>query len=379
MTNYDRDTLREFGWNIQRVLSGEHLTREKTRELFSEILKNQQPDLQQGAFLAALSAKGETADEIAGAWEAIVELDTTAATDLGEGPLVDNSGTGMDSLKTFNVSSAAAIVAASAGIRLARHGARGLTSACGTVDVLEALGIDVDCPVPVVSESIRRLGIGLFNGMSPEVHPNALGRILSQIRFGSTLNIAASLASPCRPTHALRGVHSVAAMEQVGAVMRAIGYQSALIVHGFNGDKTAGMDELSTLGESEVLELREDGSSTRYTITPESVGLPRANFEDIASSGNVDLEATRMLMVLAGKGHERRQDLVCLNAGALFYLVKRAPSIEAGIRLAHAQLGQTAINLLSRWTKTQATNNVQATKGFAKLRTVANLAGIPLS
>jgi anthranilate phosphoribosyltransferase len=215
--------------------------------------------------------------------------------------------------------------------------------------------------------------------MSPEVHPRALGRILSQIRFGSTLNIAASLASPCRPTHALRGVHSVAVMEQVGAVMRAIGYKSALIVHGFNGDKTAGMDELSTLGESEVLELREDGTSTRYTITPESVGLPCANFEDIASSGNVDLEATRMLMVLAGKGHERRQDHVCLNAGALFYLVKRTPSIEAGVRLARAQLGQAAISLLSRWTKTQASNDVQATQGFAKLRTVANLAGIPLS
>jgi hypothetical protein len=102
--------------------------------------------------------------------------------------------------------------------------------------------------------------------MSPEVHPRALGRILSQIRFGSTLNIAASLASPCRPTHALRGGHWVAAMEQVGAVTRAIGYKRALIVHGFNGDKTAGMDELSTLGES---------------------------------------EATRMLMVLAGKGATR--------------------------------------------------------------------------
>jgi anthranilate phosphoribosyltransferase len=84
-------------------------------------------------------------------------------------------------------------------------------------------------------------------------------------------------------------------------------------------------------------------------------------------------------MVLAGKGHERRQDLVCLNAGALFYLVKRTPSIEAGVRLARAQLGQAAINLLSRWTKTQASNHVQATKGFNRLETVANLAGIPLS
>lgn len=374
--NHTVESLRAFGWTIQHVLTGNNLTREQSRDLFSQILRNEQPDLQQGALLAALSAKGETAEEIAGAWEAIVELDTVAAEEVESGILVENSGTGMDKLKTFNVSSAAAIVAAAAGVRLGRHGARGLTSSCGTVDVLEALGIDVECPVPLVARSIRELGIGLFNGMSPHVHPGALGRILSQIRFGSTFNIAASLASPCRPTHGLRGVHSPSAMKQVGSAMHAIGYQRALVCHGWNSDRTSGMDELSNLGETDLLEVREDGTMIPCTITPESVGLARARYEDIATSGDTALEACRMLTVLAGAGFEFRQDLVCLNAGAIFYLVGRVPTLTDGVELARAQLGEPALCLLAQWTQTQAKNEAQAIAGFAKLNCVAERAGL---
>ena len=161
------DPIQTFGWQIQKLINGQDLTRAESYAMFRQVLDDAQPDLQQGAFLAALAAKGETPEEIAGAWQAIFELDTVRVPDNLGAPLVENSGTGMDSLKTFNISSAAAVVAAAGGVRMARHGARALTSTCGTVDLLEAVGVDVECDVPAVARSIRRAGIGLFNGASP--------------------------------------------------------------------------------------------------------------------------------------------------------------------------------------------------------------------
>ncbi len=224
--------LREFGANIQRLIRRENLTEAETYGMFRQVLGNSQPDLQQGAFLAALVSKRETIDEIVGAWRAIRDLDTATASVKLPGPVIENSGTGMDTLKTFNVSSAAGVVAAACGATMVRHGARALTSLCGTVDILESVGLDVECDVETVVRSIRREGIGLFNGTSAKVHPGGLGRILSQIRFGTTLNIAASLASPVMPSHGLRGVYSHALIDSVGEIMTAIGYERGMVVHG---------------------------------------------------------------------------------------------------------------------------------------------------
>ena len=121
-------------------------------------------------------------------------------------------------------------------------------------------GVDVDCNMETVERSIKQAGIGLFNGMSPKVHPKSLARILSQIRFGSTLNIAASLASPFRPTYALRGVYSEGIISKVSEVMKEIGYERGMIVHGFDFGKQKGMDELSNIGESIVHEFFPDDS-----------------------------------------------------------------------------------------------------------------------
>ncbi len=190
------DRLKVFGNQIAALIEGKDLSREEAKDMFRQVLLNEQPDLQQGAFLAALTAKGETAEEIASAWESIYELDTTKVTPDVLQPVVENCGTGMDALKTFNISTAAAVVAAAGGVYMAKHGARALTSTCGVVDILEAVGVDVECDVDIVKRSIEEAGIGIFNGMSPKVHPQALFRILSQIRFGTTLNIAGSLANP---------------------------------------------------------------------------------------------------------------------------------------------------------------------------------------
>jgi len=212
-----------FGSRIQRLINKEDLDRDTIKKMFTQVLEGEQPDLQQGAFLAALAAKGEIPEEIAGAWEAIREIDTIKVEPKVDGPILDNCGTGMDPLKTFNISTTASILAAAGGVVLARHGARSITSKCGTVDVAEALGVDVEAGVEVAKKSVEQCGLGLFNGMSPLVHPKGLFRILSQIRFGTTLNIAGSLASPIMPHLGVRGVFSPEMVDRVAEVMRENG------------------------------------------------------------------------------------------------------------------------------------------------------------
>jgi len=240
--------LRTFGAKVNALIGGNDLSREDAKEMFKQVLLNEQPDLQQGAFLAAITAKGATPQEIAGSWEAIYEIDTVKVTPDVSGPLAENSGTGMDTFKTFNISTAAAIVAAADGVIMAKHGARAITSRCGTVDMLESLGIDMEGDVALVKRSIEAAGIGLFNGTSPKVHPTALGRILSQIRFGTILNIAGSLANPTMPRYGARGVYSKEMIEPTILTMKEIGFHRAMVFHGRNADDTLGMDELSTRG-----------------------------------------------------------------------------------------------------------------------------------
>jgi anthranilate phosphoribosyltransferase len=346
-----------FGANIQRLIRGESLTREETYGMFREVLLDQQPDLQQGAFLAALVAKGETTDEIAGAWRAIDEIDTVHVSGELPGPLCDNSGTGMDRLKTFKVSTAAGIVAAACGVTMARHGARALTSTCGTVDLLEAVGVDVDCEVSDVEQSIREVGIGLFNGMSARVHPGALGRILSQIHFGSTLNIAASLANPGRPSLALRGVYHPDLVDRAASVMQQIGYARAMVVYGQDDASRLGMDELSPCGETIVREFGgggEGGGERRYTLRPEAVGLDPVPFEEIAACGDVVQEALRFVRVLSGRGPSACEAFTCYNAGAVLYVAGACGSIAEGVeRSREAIRSGRALDKLRGWVGVQ--------------------------
>ncbi len=367
-------TLREFGRTIQKLIEKEDLSRDASYGMFRQLMENSQPDLHQGAFLSALAAKGETVDEIAGAWQAIVELDTCPLDMPTDSPLLENSGTGMDALKTFNVSSAAAVVAAAGGVKLARHGARALTSVCGTVDLLDALGIHVECSVEQVGRSIEEAGIGLFNGMSPQIHPNALFRILSQIRFGSTLNIAASLASPCRPTHGLRGVFAEPVIGRVSQIMRAIGYQRAMVVHGYDRDGQKGMDEISTLGETVVKEFFPDGRQTSYRITPEQLGLHRSTYASIAAQGDVGKEAARFVRVVSGMDHRECIDLVCANAGAILYVAGRADDLPTGVAASRGLIDSgRAFEKLCQWITVQSDPEQS---GVAKFKHIAESAGL---
>lgn len=352
----NNDNLKSFGQNIQRLIKGEDLGREQVQAMFGQVLRNEQSELQQGAFLAALTAKGETIEEIAGAWSAIDSIDTVKVDEMPS-VLVENSGTGMDNLKTFNVSSAAAVVAAAGGVVMARHGARALTSSCGTVDIMEQVGIDVECNTAMVGDSIRKVGIGLFNGMSPNVHPGALTRILAGIRFGSTLNIAASLASPVSPSHGLRGVYAETLVEPTARLMMEIGYRRGMVVHGRDDLLSGGMDEISITGSTIVAEFDRNGSIRKYELRPEELGLQVAGFQDIAASGDMETEAIRFIRILAGdssKALKACRDITCLNAGAIFYLTGMAEDLADGVAKSGMILEKgEALDKLREWVACQ--------------------------
>ncbi|BHH82338.1 anthranilate phosphoribosyltransferase [Desulforhopalus sp. 52FAK] len=364
----DMEKNQKLGACIGQLIRGEDLSEKSAYDAFTMVLGNEVTEMQQGAFLAALTAKGETAQEVAGGWKAVYELDTEKV-DFGDLAVVDNCGTGMDTFKTFNISTAASLVAAAGGVKVARHGARAITSSCGTVDMAELLGVDVECGVDLVKKSVVEAGIGLFNGMSPTVHPMALGRILSQICFGSPLNIAASLAHPGLPKVAVRGVYSPSLLQPVAEVMQAIGYSDALVVYGSINGSDKGMDEGSVCGETVGVQLK-DGIIEPLSFMPEDVGLGLHSADLISSERNRDRAAKHMFELLAGRGTEAKNDAVILNSGLIFYVKNEVATIQDGVEKARELLlsGQ-AMKSLEGWVSVQ---NRDADKGRAKLEALGN-------
>lgn len=361
-------TDKTFGTWITRLIDRKDLRREEAREAFTTILNDGTTAMQQGAFLAALKAKGETEAEVAGAWEAIYTLDTVKVDTATTLPVVENSGTGMDSFKTFNISTAAAIVAAAAGVPMARHGARAITSVCGTVDMAEALGVDVECDAHLVARSISTAGIGLFNGMSPNIHPKALGRILSQIHFGSTLNIAASLANPALPRIGIRGVYAREMITPVIRVMKAIGYARAIVFHGAVEGTGKGMDEASVCGPTWCAELTEKGEVHEYQLQPATLGLAAHDPSDLAPESDLRHESKRFVALIRGRenGTGARRQALELNAALILKVAGKVDTIPEGMACA-----ATAIDAGNAFTKLEswvAAQNRQPTDGLARLR-----------
>ena len=214
--------------------------------------------------------------------------------------------------------------------------------------------------------------------MSPAVHPGGLGRILSQIRFGSTLNIAASLANPVRPTHGVRGVYAEGLLGPVGSVMMEIGYEHALVVHGYDDRREGGMDELSVLGATVVSELRADGRRDSYTVEPEDFGLRRAAHAEIAPLGDLRSEAVRFPQVLGGRGHESCGDAACLNAAAVLYVSGQAADLGDGLAQAREAVASgAALAKLEEWVAAQAGGLEQRSTGAARLAALRAEAGLP--
>ena len=327
------DRWRRFGAIVVRLTRGENISREEARECWRQVCEEEQSDLQQGAFIGALKAKPETPEEVAGTFEALYEFDTLKVEVKTPEPLIDNCGTGADTLKTLNISTGAAIISASLGLYVVRHAARAISSNCGAIDVIEALGVNVESVPEVPRKSIENAGICAWNAFLPKVHPKTLARVLSQIRFGSTINLVGPLLNPTRPAYKVMGVPTLDMVEIETKTLQALGFKRAFVMHGLDDETKKGMDEISTLGTTHALEFGEDGSIRKHTLTPEEFGIKRARFEDVASSRDVKQDALALLRVLAGKDTGPRFDIVCLNAAPLLYITGKASTLKEGLRM----------------------------------------------
>jgi anthranilate phosphoribosyltransferase len=348
------EQARAFGAVVARLTRKQNITREEARDCWRQICEEQQCDLQQGAFMAALKAKPETPEEVAGTFEALYELDTIKVDVKTPEPLIDNCGTGADTLKTINISTGAAIIAASCGLYVVRHAARAISSNCGAIDVVEALGVNVESAPDLPKQSIEQAGICAWNAFLPSIHPKTLGRVLSQIRFGSTINIVGPLLNPTMPAYKVMGVATPDMIDIEVQTLRELGFKRAFVMHGRDDSSDRGMDELSTLGTSNIAELRPDGSIVNSTITPQEVGLRSASFEDLASARDVKQNALMLLRVLLGKDEGPRSDIICLNAAPVLYVMGRAKDIREGIDMArHAIRNGQALKKLREWVSCQ--------------------------
>lgn len=325
---------REFGAIVVKLINGKDLTREEAYECWKQICEEAQSDLQQGGFIAALKAKGETPEEVAGTFEALYEFDTIKVKVNTPEPLIDNCGTGADMLKTLNISTGAAIIAASLGLYVVRHAARAISSNCGAVDVVEAFGVNVESAPELPKKSIENAGICIWNAFLTSVHPKTLGRVLSQIRFGSAINLVGPLLNPTMPEYKVMGVPNREMIDIEVRTLKELGFKKAFVMHGLDDNSDQGMDEVSTIGVTHIAELKEDGSIENYEITPDDFGIKRGTFEEIASTKDVQLDAMNLLKVLAGKDTGPRSDIICLNTAPLLYVMGKAKDLKQGVEMA---------------------------------------------
>jgi anthranilate phosphoribosyltransferase len=260
----------------------------------------------------------------------------------------------MDAVDTFNISTASSIVAAAAGVPMAKHGARAITSRCGTVDILEVLGVDVEVEPKIVKRSIERAGIGIFNGMSPKVHPLGLSRILSKIRFGTILNIAGSLANPAMPRFGVRGVYSKELVVPLAVAMKNIGYSRAMVVFGLASDGRRGMDEVSPSGKSIVAEIEEDGSIETFEISPKDFGAEPVDERLLAPKGRLMEEAIELLRALSGMERGPREMAICINSAPILFSAGKAEDLSEGF-LASREIIRSgkALEKLGEWVSAQ--------------------------
>jgi len=342
--------FRDFGAIIVRLTKRENLTREEARECWCQICEEEQTELQQGAFISALKAKPETAEEIAGTFEALYEHDTVKVSVDTPEPLIDNCGTGADTLKTINVSTGAGIIASACGLYVVRHAARAISSNCGAIDVIEALGVDVESGPSIPKQSIENAGICAWNAFLPSIHPKTLARVLSQIRFGSTINLVGPLLNPTMPSYKVMGVPSVEMINSTAETLHMLGLKRVFIMHGLDRNSEKGMDEISTLGPTHVAELHEDGSIENHIINPEDFGIKAVKYEDIASTRAVHTDALALLRVLSGKDRGPRRDIMCINAAPMLYIMGKATNLQEGYNMAVTAIedGQ-ALEKLRSW------------------------------
>ncbi len=323
---------------IQKVVKREDLTEDEMVGVMDHIMEGKTTDAQIGAFITALRMKGETIAEITGAArvmrakavpirvsEETVDVDRDEI-NVDQETIVDTCGTGGDGTNTFNVSTTTAFVAAGGGLKVAKHGNRSVSSQCGSADVLEALGVNLDVTTEVVEACVRDVGIGFL--FTPKLHgamKYAIGP-RREVGIRSVFNVLGPLTNPAKANVQILGVYDPGLTSVLAEVLKRLGSTSAMVVFG-----EGSFDEITITGPTQVSELR-DGTIRNYRIEPEDFGMTRAGIADI-KGGDAKENAAIVREVLDGASGPRR-DMVLLNAGATFYAASKAPDIQGGITLA---------------------------------------------
>lgn len=318
---------------IGKLVEGRDLSQSEAGQVMTEIMDGEVTPAQLGSFLTALHLKGETVNEIAGL--ARTMRDKALHVDIPDAEsLLDTCGTGGDASHTFNISTASALVAAGAGLRVAKHGNRAASSACGSADVLEALGVKIDLGPQGVAKSIQDAGIGFM--FAPTFHPamrHAAGP-RREIGVRTVFNILGPLTNPAGAGHQLVGVPRPDLVETVAQVLGELGSRHAIVVHGADG-----LDELALSGPSLMAEYK-DGQVTTREVSPEELGLRRASIEQIRSA---DVESSKQILenVLNGEPGPYR-DIVVLNAAAALLAGDAVSSLEEGVEKAKESIDSGA-------------------------------------
>lgn len=317
---------------IARVVAGSDLDEAEMVSVMQEIMGGEATDAQIGAFITALRLKGETVAEITGAARVMREKATAinpfSPAELEAGQvLVDTCGTGGDSSGTFNVSTTTAFVVAAAGLPVAKHGNRSITSACGSADVLEYLGVDLQMPPERIAAAIREVGIGFM--FAPALHgamKYAIGP-RREISIRTIFNILGPLTNPAGANVQVMGVYDPSLVETMALVLGRLGSRRAMVVCG-----EGNVDEITVTGPTRVAEYH-DGEVGSFTVAPEDFGLARADLAEISGGKTAAEAAAQLRAVLAGQ-QGPRHDMVLLNAAAAFTVAGRCPDLAAGVELA---------------------------------------------
>ena len=309
---------------IDKLVNRIDLSEAETINVMNQIMTGEATPLQVAAFLTALRMKGETVEEITGA--ARVMREKAHRVDVGSMAVLDTCGTGGDQKGTFNISTTSAFVVAGAGIPVAKHGNRSVSSQSGSADVLGALGVKVDAPKDRVEQCIAKIGIGFL--FAPLLHEAMKYAVQPRRDIGirTIFNILGPLTNPAMARYQLIGIYSGELVAMIAQVLKNLGSARALVVHGFEG-----LDEISLCGPTKVAELR-DGEVKEYTVEPEQLGFKRCLLEDL-HGGSAGESAVIVRAVLDGKPGPAR-DVVLLNSGAALYVSGNATTLQNGMRLA---------------------------------------------
>lgn len=322
-----------FSWPdiLGRIADGTDLDRPSAHAAMSEVMHGRATPAQISAFMVSMRMKGETTDEMTGFVEAMREV--AVKVDVGV-PVVDTVGTGGDRSGTFNISTTASIIAAGAGVTMAKHGNRSASSQCGSADVLEALGVAIELPPKSMAQLVREERFGFF--FAPLYHPSMrhAGPVRREVGIPTVFNFLGPLANPAMAKRQAVGVSDARMAEKMIGVLRNLGSEYAFVVYGEDG-----LDELTTTGPSYIYRLR-DGEITHAEFTPEDFGVARASAEDLLG-GDAATNASITRSILDGELGPKR-DIAVVNAAPAIVAAGLANGFESGVVLAQAAIDSGA-------------------------------------